>query len=121
MADHQFADNGLAELCDLFHPWQEQDDLGFYLPLVMAAENVLDIGCGTGMLLHRARSSGHGGRLCGLDPAHGMLEQARTRPDISRRPGSRSNDSTGTGPETRSPPPARRSSPSPGAPERRLP
>ncbi|MFI6759238.1 class I SAM-dependent DNA methyltransferase [Micromonospora sp. NPDC050417] len=82
MVDHHFADSGLAELYDLFHPWQERDDLGFYLPLVMAAENVLDIGCGTGMLLHRARSGGHTGRLCGLDPAHGMLEQARSRPDI---------------------------------------
>lgn len=82
MADHQFADAGLAALYDLFFPWDERGDLSFYLPLVMAADAVLDIGCGTGMLLHRARDSGHAGRLCGLDPAPGMLAQARKRTDI---------------------------------------
>jgi ubiquinone/menaquinone biosynthesis C-methylase UbiE len=33
-------------------------------------------------LLHRALESGHTGRLCGLDPAAGMLEQARKQSDI---------------------------------------
>lgn len=48
----------------------------------MAARAVLDVGCGTGALLRRARESGHTGRLCGLDPASGMLNQARARSDI---------------------------------------
>ena len=48
----------------------------------MSAEAVLDVGCGTGALLHGARAAGHTGRLCGLDPAGGMLEQARKRSDI---------------------------------------
>ena len=48
----------------------------------MAAPAVLDVGCGTGALLHRARETGHSGRLCGLDPAVGMLAQARKRSDI---------------------------------------
>jgi SAM-dependent methyltransferase len=48
----------------------------------MAANAVLDVGCGTGALLHGARERGHGGRLCGLDPAVGMLERARLRPDV---------------------------------------
>jgi ubiquinone/menaquinone biosynthesis C-methylase UbiE len=48
----------------------------------MAAKSVLDVGCGTGALLHAARKAGHRGRLCGLDPAVGMLEQARKRADI---------------------------------------
>lgn len=43
---------------------------------------VATAGCGTGALLHRARRAGHTGRLCGLDPAGAMLEQARTRSDI---------------------------------------
>jgi SAM-dependent methyltransferase len=82
VVDRQFSDAGLAELYDVFHPWDCRDDLGFYLPLVMSAEAVLDVGCGTGALLHRARQVGHAGRLCGLDPAGGMLEQARKRSDI---------------------------------------
>jgi SAM-dependent methyltransferase len=82
MVDHHFADAGLAGLYDVLHPWEQRDDLAFYLPLVMSAEAVLDVGCGTGALLHRAREAGHGGRLCGLDPAGGMLERARMRSDI---------------------------------------
>ena len=82
MVDRQFSDAGLAALYDAFCPWDERRDLAFYLPLVMSAGAVLDVGCGTGALLHRARESGHSGRLCGLDPADGMLRQARRRSDI---------------------------------------
>jgi trans-aconitate methyltransferase len=49
---------------------------------VLAARAVLDVGCGTGALLRLAREAGHTGRLCGLDPAAGMLNQARQQPDI---------------------------------------
>ncbi|HEY5250672.1 MAG TPA: class I SAM-dependent methyltransferase [Acidimicrobiales bacterium] len=82
VVDHQFSDIGLASLYDVLHPWDQRDDLDFYLELVMTADAVLDVGCGTGALLHRARESGHTGRLCGLDPAVGMLAQARRRSDI---------------------------------------
>jgi SAM-dependent methyltransferase len=80
--DHQFTDVELASLYDVFYPWDCRADLPFYLPYVMAAESALDLGCGTGMLLKRAREEGHAGRLCGLDPAAGMLEQARSRQDV---------------------------------------
>jgi ubiquinone/menaquinone biosynthesis C-methylase UbiE len=82
MVDRLFFDAGLAALYDLFSPWERRRDFDFYLELVMRARAVLDVGCGTGALLHRARQSGHTGRLCGLDPAAGMLEQARKRADI---------------------------------------
>jgi SAM-dependent methyltransferase len=82
VVDRQFADARLAPLYDVFHPWEPRGDLGFYLPLVMSADAVLDVGCGTGTLLHRARETGHAGRLCGLDPGRGMLERARQRSDI---------------------------------------
>lgn len=79
MPDRLFDEPELAALYDLFSPSEGRGDFAFYLPLIMAAESVLDVGCGTGALLHFAREKGHKGRLCGLDPAHGMLEQARKR------------------------------------------
>lgn len=80
MADLLFADNELAALYDAMNPGR--DDYAFYRPMVMAAPSVLDVGCGTGSMLHEARSAGHTGRLCGLDPAPGMLAQAQRRMDI---------------------------------------
>jgi ubiquinone/menaquinone biosynthesis C-methylase UbiE len=80
--DNQFVDSELAGLYDLFYPWDCREDLPFYLPFIMESESALDLGCGTGLLLKRARAEGHAGRLCGLDPAVGMLEQARRRSDI---------------------------------------
>lgn len=82
MVDRLFADVELAALYDSFCPREQRGDFRFYLPLVMSAQAVLDVGCGTGSLLHWARESGHTGRLCGLDPAAGMLERARSRSDI---------------------------------------
>ena len=80
--EHQFVEGRLAALYDVFYPPEERADFAFYLPLVMAARSVLDVGCGTGALLRMAREAGHAGRLCGLDPAAGMLNQARRRADI---------------------------------------
>lgn len=65
---------------EVMNPWGSSDD--FYLALVMAASSVLDVGCGTGLLLRRARAAGHTGRLCGLDPDPAMLRQAHVRSDI---------------------------------------
>ncbi len=62
------------------NPWGPCDD--FYLELVMGAPSVLDLGCGTGLLLRRARDDGHTGSLCGLDPDPAMLGQARARHDL---------------------------------------
>lgn len=75
VVDHSFADLSLASLYDSLNPWGPGDD--FYLELVMAVGSVLDVGCGTGQLLRRARAEGHRGRLMGLDPAAAMLVQAR--------------------------------------------
>jgi SAM-dependent methyltransferase len=82
VVDRQFSDARLAALYDTLCPWERRGDFAFYLPLVMSAVAVLDVGCGTGALLHRAREAGHVGRLCGIDPADGMLQQARQRSDI---------------------------------------
>ena len=77
MVDHLSSEPVQAELYDAFNSGVR--DFGFYLPLVMSARSVLDVGCGTGELLRLARESGHTGRLCGLDPSEPMLEQARRK------------------------------------------
>ena len=82
MYNRQFTDDSLAALYDVFYPPAGRDDFAFYMQLVMSARDVLDVGCGTGALLRHARECGHTGRLCGLDPATGMLNQARARSDI---------------------------------------
>ncbi|MEU5153125.1 class I SAM-dependent methyltransferase [Glycomyces sp. NPDC021274] len=64
-----------ALLYDHLNTWGASE--AFYLDFVMGAANVLDVGCGTGTILRRARAEGHTGRLCGLDPDPAMLDQAR--------------------------------------------
>ena len=83
MVDRQFVDPDLAGLYEALHPAAQRADFAFYLPLVMAARAVLDVGCGTGELLRRARQAGHTGYLCGLDPADAMLTRARTHSEIN--------------------------------------
>jgi SAM-dependent methyltransferase len=80
--DRLFTEPDLAALYDLFCAWDRRRDFEFYLPMVAAAGSVLDVGCGTGMLLRRARRDGHAGRLCGLDPAAAMLAVARAAGDV---------------------------------------
>ena len=80
MVDRLFSEPKLAELYDAF--CVGRPDFDFYLPLVMSADSVLDVGCGTGELLRLARADGHRGRLCGLDPADAMLAVARRRRDV---------------------------------------
>jgi ubiquinone/menaquinone biosynthesis C-methylase UbiE len=75
-----YTDAHLAQLYDLINTWDVSDD--FYLDLVMSASSVLDLGCGTGTILKRARAAGHTGHLRGLDPADAMLDVARERTDI---------------------------------------
>lgn len=79
-----FSDADAAALYDLLNPWDpdQRPEDAFYFPLVMNAESVLDVGCGTGSMLHLARKRGHDGRLVGLDPDHAALERARRRADI---------------------------------------
>ncbi|MFC8830981.1 class I SAM-dependent methyltransferase [Streptomyces sp. NPDC057137] len=82
MVDRLFADPALASWYDALCPTDERGDFGFYMPRIGSARSVLDVGCGTGSLLRLARRAGHQGRLCGLDPGVGMLEQARRRPEL---------------------------------------
>ncbi len=77
---HSYTDAEVAELYNALYPWGPSD--AFYLPLVLASASVLDVGCGTGTMLHLARSDGHAGRLTGIDPDRAALDLARRRGDI---------------------------------------
>lgn len=84
MFSGEFSDDDAAALYDLMNPWDpgRRGDAGFYHEMVMAAGSVLDVGCGTGLMLHSAREHGHAGRLAGLDPDRSSLARARRRDDI---------------------------------------
>jgi SAM-dependent methyltransferase len=77
--DPAYDDQRLSRVYDAENPWHAQDD--FYLALDLAADAVLDMACGTGTRLARAREEGHRGRLVGVDPGRGMLAVARAKTD----------------------------------------
>ena len=76
----RYSDEEATALYDVLNRWGSSDD--FYLRLAMDAKSVLDVGCGTGALLQRAREAGHRGRLCGVDPDEARLNIARHRADV---------------------------------------
>jgi len=80
MSGATYSDEEAAALYDVLNAWGPSEE--FYLALMLEARSVLDVGCGTGRILHQARQAGHGGRLCGLDPDPAMLGVARRRADV---------------------------------------
>ncbi|MFK0017405.1 class I SAM-dependent methyltransferase [Streptomyces sp. NPDC091027] len=75
MVDLAFADVRAAALYDDLSPWDPS--YRYYFDRVIDVDSALDIGCGTGRVLRSARAAGHRGRLVGVDPAEGMLTEAR--------------------------------------------
>lgn len=78
-----YTDLQAAELYNVLNPWSRSDE--FFLDWVMRGTNAIDIGCGTGRLLHRAREAGQTGELVGIDPDPGMLEVAARHDGITWR------------------------------------
>ncbi|MGH8879096.1 MAG: class I SAM-dependent methyltransferase [Stackebrandtia sp.] len=82
-----YSDADAAALYDIVSPWDGERFPAdrFYDELVLAAESVLDVGCGTGSMLRQARERGHRGRLAGFDPDGDRLAIARRREDVEWR------------------------------------
>jgi ubiquinone/menaquinone biosynthesis C-methylase UbiE len=78
------SDDAVAALYDLLNPWDpaRRPADAFHHRLVMAAGSVVDVGCGTGAMLHHARDAGHRGELAGIDPDPARLARARRREGI---------------------------------------
>ncbi|MGI5401298.1 methyltransferase domain-containing protein [Streptomyces sp. CA-135486] len=92
-----YSDADAAALYDVLNPWDpdQRPEDRFYFPLVMGAESVLDVGCGTGAMLKLARERGHHGRLVGLDPDRAALDRARRRADVDWAEGTAADAKSG--------------------------
>jgi ubiquinone/menaquinone biosynthesis C-methylase UbiE len=75
--DLQFTDQRLADLYDLGNAGSEDRD--YYVNLAgHPPQEILDLGCGTGLLCLAYAAMGH--RVTGVDPAGAMLNVARRHP-----------------------------------------
>ena len=77
MADLHYDHPRLAKLYDLDSAWSEDRD--FYLNLAgNEPQQILDLGCGTGLICNAYAKQGH--QVTGLDPSPSMLDIARKSP-----------------------------------------
>ena len=74
MLDNPFANPKIAQLYELENSWAADQD--FYMMLAGDEPlNIVDLGCGTGLLTCALARKGH--RVTGVDPAAAMLDVAR--------------------------------------------
>jgi SAM-dependent methyltransferase len=80
-----FTEDDVAALYDQMYSWRPEPGTSdaFYTRAALAAGSVLDVGCGTGQMLHCLRQAGHTGRLAGIDPDTAALRRARARGDLA--------------------------------------
>lgn len=78
MPDAHYEDEKLAAIYDIDSPWSADRD--FYLSLAgPERQNILDLGCGTGLICDAYAAKGH--YVVGVDPSAAMLKVARNKPN----------------------------------------
>lgn len=77
MPDAHYVNPRLADIYDLDSGWSIDRD--FYLSLAgtTSREQILDLGCGTGLLCNAYAANGH--EVTGVDPSSAMLDVARKK------------------------------------------
>ena len=81
MLDNHYANAKLAAIYDLDSGWSEDRD--YYLRAASRTPiNILDLGCGTGLLCNAYAEQGH--KVTGVDPSAAMLEVARHKPHAAQ-------------------------------------
>jgi SAM-dependent methyltransferase len=78
LPDNHFLNPTLARIYDVTCGWSE--DYDFYLSLANRPHmDILDLGCGTGLLCDAYAGRGH--TVVGVDPAQAMLDEAAKKPN----------------------------------------
>ena len=79
--DNHYINPKLVRLYDLDSGWSVERE--FYLSLAGdQPKNVLDLGCGTGLICNALAAKGH--NVTGADPAGAMLDAAKAKPNGTR-------------------------------------
>lgn len=75
----EFTDPRLLAVYDSVNPYEPDAQPGFYRRLAndVGARTIIDLGCGTGLITCQLAAQGF--ELIGVEPAPGMLDQARRR------------------------------------------
>lgn len=78
----EFSDSRLVSLYDTLNPFGDDSEFFCKQAEKMSAKNIIDLGCGTGLLTCELEKRGH--QMIGIDPAEAMLAIARNKPNAKK-------------------------------------